>query len=275
MEEWREFEEEIRHVYDALLNQNDEGVLVTRNAKVRGRSGAFHQIDVYYEFERASVRHKVAIECKDTERPVDKGQIGEFAFKLIDIGNIMGLVVSRSGYQNGADTAASHYGIDLLRREDLPSMGSLLAKRLEKVALPNETYIGEPFWTIMELADGRTTGSYYASTHPGTQRMHIPLLFSKPHAERVMKQAALDPHRWAVRGLPKFSLRAFVLMLELFEMRGHGAMILFLPPGAKGDANFVGIPISRQQLVEEYYDAQVPRLKGEDNHASILIYNKQ
>ncbi|GAB6847070.1 hypothetical protein [Paraburkholderia kururiensis] len=162
------------------------------------------------------------------------------------------------------DTLAIHYGIDLLRREDLPSMGSLLVKRLETAALPNDTYIGEPFWTIMELADGRTTGSYYANAHPGTQRMHIPLLFSKPHAERVMRQAALDPSRWAVRGLPKFSLRAFILTMELFEMRGHGAMILFLPPGAKDDANFVGVPISRQQLVEEYYGAQVPRIKRED-----------
>lgn len=264
MEEWREFEEEIRHVYEALLNKKDDGVLVTRNAKIRGRSGAFNQIDVYYEFERAGVRHRVAIECKDTKRPVDKGQISEFAFKLVDIGNIIGLVVSRNGFQEGAETVASHYGIDLLCREDLPSMGSLLAKRLETVALPNDTYVGEPFWTIMELADGRTTGSYYASSHPGTQRMHVPLLFSKPHAERVLRQAALDPHRWAVRGLPKFSLRAFILMLELFEMRGHGAMILFLPPGAKDDASFVGMPISRQQLIDEYYGANVPRLNGEN-----------
>jgi hypothetical protein len=261
MENWREFEEEIRLLYEMLLNRKDEGVLVTRNAKIRGRSGAFHQIDVYYEFERAGIRHKVAIECKDTKRPVDKGQISEFAFKLVDIGNIIGLVISRNGYQEGAEIVASHYGIDLFTRVDLPSMGTLLAKRLETVALPNETYIGEPFWTIMELRDSKITGSYFATIHPGTQRPHIPLLFCKSHAERVMKEAQLNPNEWAVRGLPRFSLRAFILMLELFEMRGQGAMILFRPPGAKEDSQFISIVISRQQLIDEYFGAPVPSLQ--------------
>lgn len=266
MEGWREFEEEVRGVYEMLLNRKDDGVLVTRNAKVRGRSGAFHQIDVYYEFEKAGVRHKVGIECKDTKRPVDKGRIGDFAFKLIDIGNIMGLVISRSGYQEGADIVASHYGIDLLRPEDLPSVSELIAKRLETVALPNETYIGEPFWTIMELRNGKVTGSYFATIHPGTQQPHIPLLFCKSHAEKVMREARLEPNRWAVRGLPRFSLRAFILMLELFEMRNQGAMILFLPPGARDDAQFVSMVISRQQLIDEYFGAPVPRIQEKSTY---------
>lgn len=57
-------------------------------------------------------------------------------------------------------------GIILMRLSDLPSFTSLIAQRLKSVALPDETYVGEPFWTIMELRDeaGKKTeqqdGSY-------------------------------------------------------------------------------------------------------------------
>lgn len=257
MEDLRAFEEEVRYVYELLLNLKGEGVLVTQNARISGRSQAFHHFDVYYEFERAGARHKVAIECNDPQRPVDKGRIGEFGFKLADIGNTIGLVVSRSGYQSGADTLANQYGIDLLSPEDLPSVGQLLAKRLAAAALPDETGTGEPFWTIMELRDGAPTGSYYAAEHPETHVRNIPLLYCRNHAERIMREGKLDPRTWGVRGLPRASLRAFIVMLEVFETRGGGAMLLFLPPAARDGADFIALPISRQQLIDQYYGGPV------------------
>lgn len=202
MEDWRQFEEEVRHVYQALASQKGEGMLVAQNARIKGHSGTFHQVDVYYEFDRDGVRYRVAIECADTKLPVDKGRIGDFAFRLNDIGNILGVVVSRGGYQLGADTLAGQYGIELLQPQDLPLMGTLLAKQMSIVSLPDETSLGQPFWTVMALHDGKTTGGYYATEQPGTTRRHIPLLYSKSHAERIMREGRLDPHQWGVRGLP-------------------------------------------------------------------------
>lgn len=37
--EWEKLEEQVRHVLDTLLNLNDEGIVVARNFKVKGRDG--------------------------------------------------------------------------------------------------------------------------------------------------------------------------------------------------------------------------------------------
>jgi hypothetical protein len=257
----REFEEDVRYVYDMLLNRREEGVLLTKNARLRGRSGTFHPVDVYYEFEKAGIRRKVAIECKGTNHLVDKARVSEFSARLKDIGNIMGLMVSLSGYESGTDTFAQEHGIDLLRPEDLPSVGDFLGRRLQAVVLPDAAAIGEPFWTIMEHRDGVMTGGYFAADHAGAPEPRIPLVYSKHHAEKLMKEASLDPKIWAVRGLPQYALRAFINMLEVLEARGQGAMLLFLPPAARADAGFIGMPILRQQLIDQYYSAPAPLVR--------------
>ena len=257
MEDSRGFEDEVRFVYKLLLNLKGDGVLVTQNARIKGRSQAFHHFDIYYEFERAGVRYKVAIDCSDPKHPVDRGLVGEFGFKLADVGNTIGLVVSRGGFLPGVDTLANQYGIELLSPAELPSIDQLFTKRLTAAALPDETGTGEPFWTIMELRDGVATGAYYASEHPETHQRNIPLLYCKSHAERIMREGQMDPRMWGVRGLPRASLRAFIVMLEVFEGRGGGAMILFLPPAAREGADFIAMPISRQQLIDQYYGGPV------------------
>jgi hypothetical protein len=265
-------EKDVQWVYSYLLNMRDEGVVVGNSVTMVGKSGARHEIDVYYEFGRAGIRHRVAIECKDWATPVSKGQVQEFESKLRDIGNITGLMVSRHGYQSGAETFARHHDILPLRFDQLPSSGSILAQRLSTVGLPEEDYVGEPFWVIMELRDGKVTGTHYGHTDESGQGV-IPLMFSRYHAERVLREAELDPTRWAVRGLPRFALRGFLLSLELYEKRMNArAQLLFLPPGAVPDAPWVGIPISREELIREYYGGDIPsieervdrRLAGED-----------
>lgn len=260
MEDRRAFEEEVRYVYGVLLDPKQEGVLVTQNARIRGRSRAFHHFDVYYEFERSGVRHRVAIECNDPKQPVDKGTIGEFANKLGDIGNTVGVVISRAGYLAGVDAFAKESGIDLLRPEDLPSLGALLAKRATTVArpataaMPDDASAAEPFWTVMQLQEGKAIG-FYATEQPGTKRGRIPLLYARRHAERIMRESKLDPRQWGVRGLSRASLGALIAMLEGFEAQGGAAMLLFLPPAAREDADFIAMDISRQQLIDQYASA--------------------
>lgn len=143
-----------------LLNLKDEGVLVSRDATVRGKSGEDYQIDVYYEFLRANVRHRVIIECKDWKHPVKRETINALESKIRDIPGVVGVIVSRNGYQSGAKQFAEYQGILALTPDDLPSLPSLVAERLATVALPDENCIGEPFWTIMELRGGKNSGSY-------------------------------------------------------------------------------------------------------------------
>jgi hypothetical protein len=42
------------------------------------------------------------------------------------------------------------------------------------------------------------------------------------------------------------------LWLEVYERRGGGALILFLPPGARPSAEFISLPISKEDLTREY-----------------------
>ena len=167
-------EEDVRHVYSYLLNMRDEGVVVGNSVVMTGKSGVQHEIDVFYEFARVGIRHRVAIECKDWERAVSKGQIQEFESKLRDIGNITGVVISRNGYQSGAEDFAKYHDILALRFEDLPAIHVRLAERIRTVALPDESYVGEPFWIIMEVRDGKVTGSHYGMPFPGSDKVFIP-----------------------------------------------------------------------------------------------------
>jgi hypothetical protein len=259
-------EKDVRRVYAFLLNMRDEGVAVSNPMFMTGKSGEQHEIDVYYEFTKAGIRHRVAIECKDWATSISKGQVQEFESKLRDIGNITGVIVARNGYQSGADGFAKYHDILPLRFEDLPSINQLLAERLTTVALPHEDYVGEPFWIIMELRDGKLTGSHYGARFPGFDKNLIPLTFSRPHAERIFRDANLSPKRWAIRGLPRFALRAFLVTLELYEKKMNGGTILcFLPPGAEDDAEFIGIQASREDLIRDYYGSPIRSLEETDD----------
>lgn len=258
-------EKDVRRVYAFLLNMRDEGVAVSNPMFMTGKSGEQHEIDVHYEFTKAGIRHRVAIECKDWTNPVSKGQIQEFESKLRDIGNITGVIVSRNGYQSGAEGFAKYHDILPLRFDDLPAINQLLADRLRTVALPDESYVGEPFWIIMELRDGKLTGSHYGTLLPDSNERLIPLTFSRPHAERIFREADLNPQEWTIRGLPRFALRAFLITLELYEKKMNGgAIICFLPPGASDDAEFIGIRASRDELIRDYYGSPIRSIEDGD-----------
>jgi hypothetical protein len=255
-------EKDVQRVYAFLLNMRDEGVAVSNPMFMTGKSGEQHEIDVYYEFTKAGIRHRVAIECKDWATPVSKGQIQEFESKLRDIGNITGVIVSRNGYQSGAEGFARYYDILPLRFDDLPAINQLLADRLRTVALPDESYFGEPFWTIMELQNGQLTGAHFGTFLSGFKERLIPLTFCRSHAERIFQEANLNPRQWSIRGLPRFALRAFLITLEVYEKKmNSGAIIFFLPPGAEADAEFIGIRASREDLIRDYYGSPIQSIE--------------
>lgn len=254
----RELEEYVQSTYRFLLSMKDEGVTVERNIYLSGKSGAKHQIDVFYEFKTAGITHRVAIECKDHSRPVEKGKVQEFAYKLQDIGGISGVMVSQAGYQSGAELIAKQADILLKTTDELPPTPWLMAERLESVALPTENYRGEPFWVIMEHSEGKVNGSYYGNEDNG--RKFIPLFFSKYHAQLNFDEGGLDESCWCVRGLPRHAFRAFLLLLELFERQKVEPMICFRPPGDTSEIGWAGLVTTRDLLVKEYYCEDLPRV---------------
>lgn len=117
-----EYERFVQDVYK-VLNADDglNNVVVQHNVKLKGISRE-HQIDVYWQFSYGTVTYRVAVECKDYQRPVTAEKIEAFRSTLLDIGNIQGIFASRSGFQSGAQQVAKAYGIQLMQiREPLSS----------------------------------------------------------------------------------------------------------------------------------------------------------
>lgn len=119
MKSGKVLESYVQFVYQKLLEFLDEGALVSTNLLIQGKSGVKHEFDVYYEFQHLNIKHRIAIECKDWNTPVTKGEVGEFIAKLNDLNNISGVMVAKSGYQAGARQFAEANGIQLHGRKRL------------------------------------------------------------------------------------------------------------------------------------------------------------
>jgi len=249
--EWEEFEEQVRQVYNTLLNLKDEGTVVARNVKMKGRDGIPHQFDVFYQFTRGGLTHGVAIECKNTRRPVEKNDVMAFKSKIDDVPGLRGLVVAKKGFQQGARIYAEKNGVDAIEASELPGVGELLAARLESVALPDENMIGEPFWAIFEIRDGKNTGSALGNLEEDIKTGF--LFFSKPSAQRYVNAMPPSEHKkWAVRGLPQRCLRTFILIIDAF----NGLPTIVSQRNADGSVE--GLVYNRKLFLDEFYVGKTP-----------------
>ena len=110
-----EYEILIRDLHAALVeNDGVENVTVLHNVKLNGRSGANHQIDVYWEFKVAGVKYKTCIECKHYNRRIKKPHVAAFITTIEDIGNTTGIFATTIGYQSGAVLLAKEKNIRLI-----------------------------------------------------------------------------------------------------------------------------------------------------------------
>lgn len=109
-----EYEKYTQEIYQELVNADVlKTTKVQHNVKLKGRSGQEHQIDVYWEYEIAGSKQKVAIECKNYNQAVPIGRVRDFFGALYDLVDVKGIMVTKVGYQKGAKEYASYYGIDL------------------------------------------------------------------------------------------------------------------------------------------------------------------
>ena len=115
------YEEIVQALYQALLlDEGYDNINVQHNVTLTCESGATVQFDIFWEFKLAGVHHKVAVECKNYNRNVSVGDVHEFAHKLQSIGNVIGIMVTRKGYQDGAIKTAKASGI-YLKKFQLPA----------------------------------------------------------------------------------------------------------------------------------------------------------
>ena len=127
----KEYELFTQSVYKQLSNYQYIGITkVHHNIKLKGRSGCKHQIDVYWEYEKDGVNHRVAIECKNYNKRVSKEKVCAFQGVLADLGDVEGIMVTKVGFQKGAKEYAKEYGISLKELRQ-PRVGETIIGAIE------------------------------------------------------------------------------------------------------------------------------------------------
>lgn len=100
--------------YEALaaeiLRRFNASAKVVPNLKVRGRSGRLRQIDIAVHSTVAGQPIFLAFECKHYTRPVALKQVEELIGKVEDVRAQVGILISDSGFDDGALARAKEHG---------------------------------------------------------------------------------------------------------------------------------------------------------------------
>ncbi len=248
------FEDYVHYVYSTLLNLKGEKVQVSKRTTFKLSPSESYEVDIFYEFVRVGIRHRVAIECKDWKTAVDQGRVLEFHQKIKNIGeDIVGAMVSRTGFQSGAISVATRHGILTMTANEIPSIFDILARHITTSFIPESHCFGEPFWYIAELSDNPNegTGTYYA--FPKGSSVNIPLFVSKKHAE-AYRQLLSDREHFGVFGMPQYKLRG-LLAFALKEKLKFG--IIYDYPLDAGALKL--LPLNAAKLKEDYLLLDFPK----------------
>jgi hypothetical protein len=252
----------VQFIYQALLGSQGKNISVSRGATVYDNHGNSYNIDVFYEFDIAGVHHRVAIECKDTRRPVERDDAISFAGKIQDLPSTIGIFISKNGFQPAAKKYLQDHGISHYSGGDLPRFGSVIAAIISQIALPNESAIGQPFWTLMQFKEGRTTGVWCCIPETGNEHSGgwnrvkrgrrslrvLPLFYSRPHAELFHRRTFNNSPDICVRGIEQPTLR--FLILESNDRKFRLAIVVPFMDGKT--SKFVCNEWTAQDLAREY-----------------------
>jgi len=246
-DKWQDLESHVQDVYQQLLDIQDSKTMVARDVQISGREGSSYQIDVYYEFEMAGIRHRVAIECKNRSRPLERDSVLAFHAKIHECSLSHGVIVSSGGFQKGAREFAEKNNVTLMDYSELPSIGNLLSRRLANVVIPDEDTIGQPFWTIFNTDEY----SPYGQIHHKEEITSAFLFLSRTHAQRFLKEQNLD-ERWQVRGMAQRHLTCYILTCDAFNAK----YFIARPGYAAGvpENSFLFDEIRRKDLISDFYE---------------------
>lgn len=114
----KEYEKLARRLYEDIVSKEGiDNIDVRHDAKITGKSGVEHQLDVYWEFRYAGIKHKVLIECKHYSHNVSLIHVRNMHALITDIPNSTGIILTTVGFQSGVEKYANFYeiGLRLLR----------------------------------------------------------------------------------------------------------------------------------------------------------------
>lgn len=105
----------VAELHQALINADGvKTISVAHDKTIVGKSGATHQIDVYWEFELGGALYKTCIECKQFNSKVKKLHVAALSAVVEDIGGATGIFATTIGYQKGAILLAQQKNIRLV-----------------------------------------------------------------------------------------------------------------------------------------------------------------
>ena len=117
---WLEFELQPKPQFVDLLRRH--GYEVTENARVKGRSGAEHSIDILATRDDGLVSHSIAIGIEIAREKVGLDRILDFDVKAYDSGIHDKVLIIIPGLSEEAEKFASYHNIKVLKREDLDTL---------------------------------------------------------------------------------------------------------------------------------------------------------
>jgi hypothetical protein len=261
------FESYIQFVYQTLLGAQSRNISVSRRATVFDNHGNSYNIDIFYEFDVAGLHHRVAIECKDTRRPVERDDAIAFAGKIRDLPSTIGIFISKSGFQPAARKYLQDHGIVHYDGGDLPHLGSVIAAKISPIASPAESAVGQPFWTLMRQEGGEAAGEWCLIPDPnnpghtaasrsrkGNGPGAFPLFYSRPHAQYFRSLYFQDSPDVCVRGVEQPMLR-FLTLVAHDEKRNFAICRPFLSEGGTPKVECHGW--TAKELAHEYWAGEV------------------
>lgn len=110
MPEWKEFEILIKGIQEQV---SDDSV-VKHNDHILGKSGVKRQLDITIRKKVGLVNVLIVFECKKHTRPVELNKVASFSQLLKDVDASQGVMVSSSGFTDGAKNTAIYEGIKLM-----------------------------------------------------------------------------------------------------------------------------------------------------------------
>lgn len=115
-----------------LLAAQGITIAVEHDKKIVGLSGQEHQIDVYWEHRLGGLLFRVAIDCKNYNRAVEVAHVRNMLGVLQDVPGLRGVLVTSSGFQEGALKLAAAHQIQLhVIREAVEADYDGLIRRIE------------------------------------------------------------------------------------------------------------------------------------------------
>jgi len=100
-----------------------QGYKVKKNAKVEGRSGAEHNIDILATRDEGIITHRIAIDVEVGKRPVGLDKVFNFDDKAYDAGILDKVVIAVPGLTREARQFARHQGTKVFETGQLEQSG--------------------------------------------------------------------------------------------------------------------------------------------------------